>query len=170
MSKTVYRVKVFLSWSGEGSASHVVARGLAEWIPNVIQAAEPFLSSNDIAPGERWNDVLGRELDDSGFGILCLTKESLKSSWVTFEAGALAGGYKSASRVCPYLIDLPRTALTPPLSHFNAVTADKDGTFRMMQALNQIPGDALIREEILKDSFKMFWGQMERVLRNAKRS
>jgi len=164
----IYKVKVFISWSGKDSRSHIVAKGLRDWVEKVIQATDPFLSSDDILPGERWNGILNKELDSSGFGIVCLTRKSLISPWVLFESGVLAGGYGSSRRVCPYLIDLQPEELTPPMNQFNAVVADKDGTYRMMQSLNEAPSGLLVSDKILRESFSVFWDEFEEVLEKIK--
>ena len=164
----IYKVKVFLSWSGKRSRSHLVADGLHNWVQKVIHLAEPFLSSDDILVGERWNGVLERELDTSGFGILCVTKRSLASPWMLFEAGALAGSFGNPKRVCPYLIDLEPEDLSPPLNQFNAAVADETGTFRMMQSLNTTSQGQLIPDEILRSSFKVWWEELAEVIRAAK--
>jgi hypothetical protein len=70
-------MKVFISWSGE--MSHKVANVLRDWLPYVIQAVDPFVSSGDINKGERWGDVLAEELEDTEFGIICLTPYNVKA-------------------------------------------------------------------------------------------
>src|SRR5258707_599889 len=48
-------MRVFLSWSGERSAA--VAAAFPEWLPNVIQAVQPWMSASDIEQGLLIRDV-----------------------------------------------------------------------------------------------------------------
>lgn len=78
---------VFLSWSG--SRSKAVAETFSKWIVQVIQAVEPWISS-DIEKGARWNSEVAARLEQSRVGIICLTKENLDAKWILFESGALS--------------------------------------------------------------------------------
>jgi hypothetical protein len=55
--------KVFISWSG--AVSQQVAEALDEWLPNVVQAIEPWVSTNDIQAGSRWRADIARQLEES---------------------------------------------------------------------------------------------------------
>ncbi|MCL2483300.1 MAG: toll/interleukin-1 receptor domain-containing protein [Propionibacteriaceae bacterium] len=96
-------MKVFISWSGP--LSKKVAQVLKDWIPSVIQAIEPFLSSEDIEKGNRWNTDIARELQESTFGIICVTLENLSAEWLNFEAGALSKTIEN-THVAPFLLDV----------------------------------------------------------------
>lgn len=100
------KLKVFISWSGE--ESHKVALVLREWLPSVIQSITPYVSSEDIDKGTRWASDIAGELDESSFGILCVTKDNLNAPWLNFEAGAL-GKSVDKSRVCPFLFRIKRS-------------------------------------------------------------
>src|SRR5687768_11335972 len=102
-------MKVFLSWSGD--TSRQIAEALRDWLPNVLQAVDPWMSKADIEPGTRWGVELAARLEEIRFGVLCLTPQNLTSAWMLFEAGALS---KSLTQtfLCPYLYDLAPSALT----------------------------------------------------------
>jgi hypothetical protein len=81
-------MRIFLSFHND--LSHSVATELHKFIPRVIQAAKPFIADQDMYSGNRWSDVIGNELYNSDYGIICLTRTNLRSPWILFEAGALS--------------------------------------------------------------------------------
>lgn len=151
--------KIFISWSGE--ASQKVAEALREWIPSVIQAVNPWVSSQDIKAGSRWSDKIKSELDETRFGIICLTRDNLQSDWVHFEAGALAKSMKGDSEVCPYLFQVKKSQVTGPLSQFQMVEANKEETLKLLDSLNESLGEERLGESNLKKIFDRMWGELE---------
>jgi hypothetical protein len=146
-------MKVFISWSGERSGR--VATALRDWLPRVIQAVEPWISSGSIEPGVRWSDALAEALDGLDYGILCLTPENLKSEWILFEAGALSKTV-SKSRVMPYLLGFEPHQLEGPLAQFQAARADKAGTLRILNSLNSVAMGGGLSSGVLLDAFEMW--------------
>ena len=65
------------------------------------------MSDDEIRSGARWSDVLAKSLDETNYGIICVTRENQHAPWLVFEAGALAKRLDSG-RVVPLCIDLPR--------------------------------------------------------------
>jgi hypothetical protein len=157
-------MKVFVSWSGE--ASHDVARALKDWLPNVIQAVDVFLSSEDIAKGSVWFHELGEVLDASGFGILCLTCNNLAAPWMLFEAGALGKRFEQ-SRIVPLLIDLKVPDLTGPLAQFNAALPEKGDIAKLVAAINAEFGAAKLTDKQLDKAFSVWWPELEKSLQRA---
>src|SRR4051812_38447371 len=105
-------MKVFISWSGP--RSHAAALAARDFVQDVLQYSDPFVSSEDIAKGRRWLPEIIGELENSAFGIICLTRANLAAPWVLFEAGALGGRY-SEGRVSCLLVGLKQSDVAPPL-------------------------------------------------------
>src|SRR5437868_2308301 len=129
-------MKVFISWSG--AQSYAVAEKLKQWIPDVLQSVEPWFSGTDIDAGARWNDRIARELAESNFGIVCLTKTNPNAPWILFETGALAKAVEN-SFVCPYLIDTERSVITAknPLFPFQSKLANEKETWELILTINK---------------------------------
>src|ERR1051325_4112221 len=148
-------MKVFISWSGV--KSEALARALKQWIPDVIQTVEPWMSKTDIDAGARWNKEINNALAETKFGIICLTKANFDAPWILFEAGALAKTI-TESFVCPYLIDLdPADLPKGPLSQFQAMRADKIGTQDLISTINKAMKDDALSAPRLERAFELWW-------------
>lgn len=153
-------MKVFLSWSGIGSRSEAVASLLNEWLPCVIQALNPWISTQDIDQGSLWFDEVSSQLSETTTGILCLSKANQERPWLLFEAGALAKGL-SKSRVCILLIDLESAEVAAPLSFFNHTMPNKEGLRKLVTTLNRNMAEHNLKPDILEKSFETYWPQFE---------
>lgn len=149
---------VFISWSGE--RSNLIAEYLRQWLMYVLQACDPWLSSQDIENGSIWNNEINEQLQAHTMGIICLTKENLHAPWILFEAGALAKGLKT-SRVYTLLIELKPEDIDSPLDQFNHTFAnDEQSMFNMIVSINHYMKKPL-DHETLKNVFKKYWGDFE---------
>lgn len=154
-------MKVFISWSG--SMSHRVAVALRDWLPSVLQAIEPYVSSEDIDKGARWNTDISKELEDSSFGILCITPENLDAPWLNFEAGALSKSLDRA-RVAPFLFQVERTAITGPLLQFQSTLLETDDVRKLVKSLNAALGDQSLDDARVDEIFNVWWPKLEEML------
>ncbi|MFS1513649.1 TIR domain-containing protein [Chengkuizengella sp. SCS-71B] len=151
-------MKVFISWSGERSRE--VAAFLYEWLPCVIQATNPWMSSKDIDKGSIWFNEINDELKDTAVGIICVTNDNKNKPWILFEAGALLKGLTS-NRVIPLLIDLEVKDIESPLSQFNATLPSKEGILGLVKTINNEVETNRLTDNILENIFNTFWGQFE---------
>jgi hypothetical protein len=152
-------MKVFISWSGE--LSKKVAELLKDWIPNVIQSAEPWISSEDIEKGEIWFSAIADKINEVSIGIVCLTKDNLSAPWILFEAGGLSKGL-TKNRVCILLIDLDPSDLTPPLSQFNATKLIAEDVVKLLKTINVTDKEKKLTEERIQSAFNRWWPDLER--------
>lgn len=127
-------MKIFISWSGD--ASKVVASALHEAIGEVFNDVDPWMSAEDIKPGQQWFPELMTTLQDTRFAIACLTRSNLSAPWVLFEAGAVSGHF-GAMKLAPLLLEGAIKDLADPLGSFNGVTFDKGGVGALFKSINE---------------------------------
>ena len=135
-------MRIFISWSGP--RSRIVAEALRDWLARVIQRLEPWVSTEDIRAGARWQVDVSDVLASTKVGILCLTPESLESRWLNFEAGALAKTVDNATFVCPYLVDMEPGNVPLPLGQFQSKCADYEGTKSLIRTINSALGESQV--------------------------
>ncbi|EIW9253774.1 toll/interleukin-1 receptor domain-containing protein [Klebsiella pneumoniae] len=150
-------MKIFISWSGPESLK--IAKILRDWIPNVIQAVKPYVSAEDIDKGTRWAADISKELDDSLYGIICLTKGNISAPWINFEAGALSKKVDK-SKVSPFLFKIKPSEVTGPILQFQHTRSDdKEDILKLVSSINK-QGEFLT-EERLNSSFEQWWPKLE---------
>jgi hypothetical protein len=159
-------MKVFISWSGP--RSKVVAEALGYWLPKVLQAVRTFVSTNSIDKGTRWRSIVANELEQSSFGIVCLTPENLTAPWILFEAGALSKQQKD--NVCTVLYDVEPTDFGDPLSQFQTTKIDKDDVKDLVKVINRVNVDASLTETDLEETFEVWWPKFEERLTSIPKS
>lgn len=151
-------MKVFISWSKE--QSHQVALAFKEWLPSIIQTIDPYVSSEDTDKGSRWNSEIVKELEESSFGILCVTKENMAESWLLFEAGALSNKISKAY-VCPFLFDMKPSQVKGPLEQFQSTVFEKEDVRKLVSAINKASGEVALKDELLNKTFDKWWPDLE---------
>lgn len=151
-------MKVFISWSGERSRS--IAEALRVWLPNVIQTVDPWVSLADIEKGARWSTEITAQLEACSVGLICLTPENLSAHWLLFEAGALS---KTVDKtfVCPYLLNLQPTDIQGPLAQFQATTAEKPETRKLLHTINKASGDHALQASQVDAAFDKWWSDLD---------
>jgi len=164
-------MKVFISWSGDQSRH--IAEALRDWLPAVVQSVHPWVSSQDIEKGARSLEEIKRELQDTVFGIVCLTPENLSEKWIHFEAGALSkiSTADTASRVWTYLWNVNNADVQGPLSQFQHTAAgSKEENRKLIKAINSAAADKAIDEKPLDLTFDAMWPKLEKSLQETPQS
>ncbi len=153
-----------ISWSKE--PSRAIAAELASWLGGLVQAVEPWVSDEEIASGKRWRDEIGTALNDTDFGIICLTRANQHNPWLMFESGALAKHLTSA-RVIPLYIDLDAAEVTGPLADWQGRRLDHDGMWKVVHDINAATPKPVSKEALLR-LFDRMWPDLEGGVAKAK--
>ena len=154
----VVSVRVFISWSGDQSKA--IAECLKDWLPLVLQSLEPYFTPSDVDKGTRWQSEISHELAQANIGILCVTRESMNSPWLLFEAGVLSKQLEMA-HVCPILFGLRPTDITGPLAQFQATEFEREDFRQLVGVLNDRLGERHLPAKTLDAVFEKFWPDLK---------
>jgi hypothetical protein len=155
---------IFISWSGKRSL--YAAELLRDWLPNVVQAAKPWMSDRDIEKGTKGLTEVGKALEGMKVGIVCLTAENLDAPWILYEAGALSKTFSDdKTRLCTYLLGgLQPQNVKPPLSMFQWTKSEKEDTRKLVQTVNTAISEEPLPTDRLNMIFDTWWPQLENKL------
>ncbi|MGM7316056.1 TIR domain-containing protein [Enterococcus casseliflavus] len=153
-------MNLFLSWSGD--RSKYLAECFKEWLPNVLQYVNPYMSAKDIDLGSRWSNDIDENLRVNDFGLVFVTEENIDAPWINFEAGALSKNLKS--RLVPMIYDTDVTILnTGPLKQFQSAKDFSEASLLdLIQSINVASEDNVkLSQERLQASFDKWWPDLE---------
>jgi hypothetical protein len=154
-------MKIFISWSGR--RSRIIAEGLNNWLPKLIQAVKPFYSP-EIEKGTRGISQINETLEGTNFGIICLTPDNLQSTWIHYEAGALSK--IEGARIWTLLHGLNHSDVAQPLAQFQHTLANRDDIYKLIDSINKHIAEPLDKG-VLRDSFERWWSDLEEILKEA---
>ena len=118
------------------------------------------MSSEDIDKGARWSSDIAGELQDSRFGILCVTPENREAPWLMFEAGALSKSIETG-HVSPFLVGVKRAEVTGPILQFQSTLFEHDDVLKLMRTINGACGESGIDDLRLEQAFEVWWPGLE---------
>jgi hypothetical protein len=158
-------MRLFLSWSDK--TSRKVAEALYDWLPYIIQAINPFISSGEIDKGLRWSEELKNQLKQASYGIICLTRHNINAPWMNFEAGAISNVIQH-SRVSPFLFHVESAQVSGPLQEFQfTVYGKNDGlnkkeVFKLVESINNtFEPTQQVPQERLRRQFEKWWADLK---------
>lgn len=140
-----------------------MAEVLHEWLPTVINSVEPWISSEGLRAGLKWNQQLEKELNGTSFGIIVATPRNQHAQWLNSEAGALSKKVGGAeSRVAPLLIDFKKvTDLVGPLASYQATMPTREGFHDLVASINEALAEDSRSVELLDRAFDVCWPSLE---------
>jgi hypothetical protein len=119
----------------------------------------PGCRTRKFGSGARWSDAIAESLNETDFGIVCVTRANQHAPWLIFEAGALAKSVATAS-VVPLCVNLAPADVTGPLAAFQGRRLDRDGVRRLVRDINAATEKPMPAER-LEDVFEAMWPRFE---------
>lgn len=152
-------LKVFISWSGNSKA---VAKAIYDALPTLFDDAHPWISTENPS-GSIWLPEIDKELSDTDFGIICVSKKNQHAPWLNFEAGALSRKVDAKRELMPVLLlDFAETGdVKGPVTGFQMKMATLDGFFAIMKDLNKCELGPKIKEDILRTRVEAAWPKID---------
>jgi hypothetical protein len=140
-------LNVFICWSGR--RGKLAANALREWLGDALGPLVEVRVSSGMEKGVLWHEELATFLSAADVGLICMTPEALKSSWVNYEAGFMSREVARAALACDgrplggpvrrlftFLWGVTEAELTGPLAAFQSTNAaDERDVSRMVDAL-----------------------------------
>jgi hypothetical protein len=152
------RMPVFISWSGRQSKQLAIA--LHSFLSVVVQHCAPWMSDRDIGAGQTWDVEIEAALKRARFGVVCLTPSNVASTYLHYEAGAIANQVASVNRVCPLLLGFNHPSqLGQPLGRFQAKLATRGGVWDLVAAINRAV-ERPLDETVLRGAFEGQWDKL----------
>lgn len=137
-----------------------MAAALRDWLPDILHFVDPWMSDTDINAGQRWATEVGKTLEETNFGILCVTRENLAAPWLLFEAGALSKSLTQAA-VIPLLLDINFSDINNgPLGQFQAKKLSKEECYEFVSAINVFFDNAIDPARLAR-IFERAWPALE---------
>lgn len=152
-------MKVFISWSGNTKA---VAQAIYNCFPSLFDDAKPWISTENRS-GSIWLPEIDKQLSDTDFGIVCVSKQNQGAPWLNYEAGALSRKVDAKRELMPVLlVDFDDTVeVTGPLTGFQMKFATLDDFFSIMKDLNESELGPGIDNDILRLRVELIWPSIE---------
>jgi len=167
-------MKIFFSWSGKTSQQVAIVFG--DWLKDVIQGVDIFMSydmsKDGIEKGKVGLNKIAKNLEASNFGILFICEDNIGSPWINFEAGALSKNLDD-SYVVPFLFNLSRNEFEKnkvPIRQFQSTVVRKDDIEELILTIlkaqkNPVDKQIDLKKSVLK-AFNNYYDELEENLNN----
>jgi len=133
-------MNVFISWSG--ALGHFSAHLITELLKRAFgEDVSPYFSPISIQPGEDFFRANQKALTSAKFGLILVTRDSLRSHWVSYEAGYL---FTARKRNCmALLLGIDNVDIAPhPFAHRQLSQCNAQSLEALLKTLAaQIPAD-----------------------------
>ena len=132
---------LFIGWSGR--TSEKIAKSLKRWIENVNPNVASFVSFEDISLGTNWRETLYQALEDTNYGILCVTPDNRNAPWLVFETAQMELAMRQHNPqgkpyIVPLLFCVESIDLPSLFSQYQSAKFNRDTMWRLVKETNGV--------------------------------
>ena len=127
-------IEVFISWSG--NTGNAIALKFREHLCSFLDL-KVFMSDQDLTKGKQWLDELHEKLKSTNYGLFIITKDTVNSEWMAFEAGAINLNGQSI-HVTPLLFGVPSSDMPKYLSNLQFCQFDEKDFKKVFHQLDSL--------------------------------
>ena len=122
---------------------------------------KPYVSAENIDKGERWSIDIAKQLEETNYGLVCVTPDNINAPWILFESGALSKSIQN-SRVSPIMFGLEPSDFTKsPVLQFQLTRFAEDEILKLLNSINNSgPEPERVSQDVLKKSFSRAWAEL----------
>ncbi len=155
-------LKVFISWSKN---SRQVGKAVSDAVKEIFDPVVTTFISQEIKAGARGLEEIDASLNETDFGIICLTRSNQTEQWINYEAGALSRQVEDKrSRMGVFLVDLTVDEVNSPMNIFQCKLAKLEGFTDLMSSLNDLASPGL-NENTLNKRINAAWPDVEQAVK-----
>ncbi|MBU8865574.1 toll/interleukin-1 receptor domain-containing protein [Paenarthrobacter sp. MMS21-TAE1-1] len=148
-----------------------MAQAIYKCLPSLFDNAKPWISTENRS-GSIWLPEIDKQLSDTDFGIVCVSKQNQGAPWLNYEAGALSRKVDAKRELMPVLlVDFDDTVeVTGPVTGFQMKFANLEDFFVIMKDLNESELGPGIDADILRMRVELIWPSIEAEVKKVKSS
>jgi len=147
-------MKIFISWSDKPSDD--IAKLLESFLKICIPNLDIFCSKSKLRKGKQWFTEIQAGLENSDFGILCLTESNTNNPWINFEAGALSK-FADHAHICPILFGFNQDNLDSrsPFNNYMCTKFNEDDMRKLIETIRET--QSVHQKETIEIYFQQFF-------------
>lgn len=156
-------MKVFLNWSGEESRR--IASLLRDWLPEVINALEPWLAADSFGRENRWLEVNAGPFSEAGMIVACVTTANAGEDWKSLDPSKFELSIAESAPLLVLLLvaGVDAASLRNVPDGASVIRLDRSGLKLLAEKLNSL-ADQPTDYDVLGRRFEGLWPRLEQCL------
>lgn len=142
--------------------SKLFAKFFSTWLPQVIQATNPFFSEMSIEKGDNAIGPIKSALRSAEYGIVFVTRDNYCSGWLNNEVGAM---WLRDIKISPVMLDEAMGPINGMISHLQQTRTTKESIYSLIKAIRN--ACCSIDDKVLEEAFDRGWSMVDKKIKES---